>query len=42
LESLEQIRWMYNGYKINVGFTKFNSPNIDNPSDIPAVLDMLE
>ncbi len=33
-ESLEQLRWIENGYRIKIAFTELESPNIDSPSDI--------
>lgn len=33
-ESLEQLRWLENGYKIKVGITQLESPNIDSPDDL--------
>lgn len=33
-ESLEQLRWIENGYQIKLAFTDLESPNIDSPSDI--------
>ncbi|MCD4747530.1 MAG: 3-deoxy-manno-octulosonate cytidylyltransferase [Bacteroidales bacterium] len=33
-ESLEQLRWIENGYKINIEFTKFESYSIDTPDDL--------
>ncbi len=33
-ESLEQLRWIENGYKIKLAFTDLESPNIDSPADI--------
>lgn len=38
IESLEQLRWMYYGYKIRVVKTNIETPNIDVPSDIDKVL----
>lgn len=40
-ESLEQLRWLYNGYKIHVVQTEIETPNIDTPDDVPAVLALL-
>ena len=40
-ESLEQLRWMYNNWKIRVGLTTIESPNIDTPQDVDKVLNML-
>jgi 3-deoxy-manno-octulosonate cytidylyltransferase (CMP-KDO synthetase) len=37
-ESLEQLRWMENGYTIRVGISKFETPAIDTPQDLQAVL----
>lgn len=37
-ESLEQLRWMVNGYSIRVGITTIETPNIDVPSDVEKVL----
>ncbi len=36
-ESLEQLRWMYNGYKIEVGLTDEDSHSIDTPADLERV-----
>ena len=36
-ESLEQLRWIENGYKIRVGFTTERSVGIDTPEDLKAV-----
>lgn len=41
LESLEQLRWMENGYKINVQFTSIETPNIDVPEDVEKVLRLM-
>ena len=38
LESLEQLRWMYYGYKIRVVETDIETPNIDTPDDVAKVL----
>jgi 3-deoxy-manno-octulosonate cytidylyltransferase (CMP-KDO synthetase) len=36
-ESLEQLRWIENGYKIKVAFTEHESISIDTPSDLKKV-----
>lgn len=36
-ESLEQLRWLENGYKIKVGFTTERSVGIDTPDDLKEV-----
>lgn len=36
-ESLEQLRWLENGYKIRVGFTTERSIGIDTPDDLKEV-----
>lgn len=41
LESLEQLRWIFNGYKIRTVETKIETPNIDAPEDVAAVLKLL-
>lgn len=41
LESLEQLRWMENGYSIKVAYTEVESPNIDSPDDVEKVLSYL-
>ncbi len=33
-ESLEQLRWLQNGYKIKVGITDFETVGIDTPEDL--------
>ena len=40
-ESLEQLRWMQNGYKIQVRITEFDSISVDIPKDIDRVLEIL-
>lgn len=40
-ESLEQLRWMYYGYNIRVVETDIETPNIDTPEDVEAVLKRL-
>ncbi len=41
LESLEQLRWLYYGYKIRTVETTIETPNIDAPADVEAVLNLL-
>ena len=41
VESLEQLRWMYYGYKIRVVPTIIETPNIDVPADLEKVLNAL-
>ena len=38
VESLEQLRWMYYGYKIKIVETTIETPNIDVPKDVELVL----
>lgn len=40
-ESLEQLNWIYHGYKIRVGITEIETPNIDAPADVETVLNWL-
>ena len=42
VESLEQLRWLYYGYKINVVETAIETPNIDVPEDVKKVLEQLK
>ncbi|GAB4380992.1 MAG: 3-deoxy-manno-octulosonate cytidylyltransferase [Salibacteraceae bacterium] len=41
-ESLEQLRWMENGYKIQVKITEFDSISVDVPSDLERVFHLLD
>jgi 3-deoxy-manno-octulosonate cytidylyltransferase (CMP-KDO synthetase) len=40
-ESLEQLRWLENGYKIKVGITHRETVGIDTPEDLEKALEML-
>ena len=42
IESLEQLRWLYNGYGIRVVETEIETPNIDTPEDVDKVLALIE
>lgn len=37
-ESLEQLRWIENGYEIHAGITDIETPSIDTPEDLAEVL----
>ena len=41
VESLEQLRWLYHGYKVRVVETTIETPNIDVPEDLQKVLELL-
>jgi len=41
VESLEQLRWLYYGFKIKLVETTIETPNIDVPSDVQKVLPFL-
>ena len=41
-ESLEQLRWLQNGYSIIVGVTPWETPAIDSPADLDALLKFSE
>ena len=40
-ESLEQLRWIENGYKIKVGITTHETIGIDTPEDLQSAIDHL-
>ena len=40
-ESLEQLRWMFYGFSIQVVNTDIETPNIDVPADVDKVLELL-
>ena len=40
-ESLEQLRWMQNGYSIQVRVTEFDSVSVDIPKDVDRVLEIM-
>lgn len=42
IESLEQLRWLYYGFKIRTVETTIETPNIDAPEDVEAVLALLK
>lgn len=42
IESLEQLRWLYHGYKIQIVETEIETPNIDVPADLEKVLTHLK
>lgn len=41
-ESLEQLRWIENGYKIKIGFTDIETIGIDTPDDLERALKVLK
>ena len=41
-ESLEQLRWLQNGYKIKVGLTNIETIGIDTPEDLQKAEDFLK
>ncbi|MGB4415496.1 MAG: 3-deoxy-manno-octulosonate cytidylyltransferase [Paludibacter sp.] len=40
-ESLEQLRWIENGYRIKVGYTDIETVGIDTPEDLEKAIKML-
>ena len=40
-ESLEQLRWIENGYKIKVAFTEHESVSIDTPKDLERIKEVV-
>lgn len=42
IESLEQLRWLYHGFKIKTVKTTIETPNIDVPEDLKKVLTILD
>ena len=40
-ESLEQLRWLYNGYRIRVGLTDVETVGIDTPADLQRAEEFL-
>ena len=41
-ESLEQLRWLQNGYKIKVGLTDIETIGIDTPADLQRAEDFIK
>ncbi len=41
-ESLEQLRWLENGYVIRVGISECETVGIDTPADLEAALELLQ
>ncbi|UKN00095.1 3-deoxy-manno-octulosonate cytidylyltransferase [Paracrocinitomix mangrovi] len=41
-ESLEQLRWLFNGYQIKCIETTIETPNVDTPKDLEKVIHLIE
>jgi 3-deoxy-manno-octulosonate cytidylyltransferase (CMP-KDO synthetase) len=41
-ESLEQLRWLQNGYRIRVGLTNIETVGIDTPEDLQRAEEFLK
>lgn len=41
-ESLEQLRWLQNGFKIKMGLTTYESHCIDTPEDVEKILHFIQ
>jgi len=41
-ESLEQLRWLQNGYRIKVGLTEMETVGIDTPEDLEKAKDFID
>ncbi|NTW33847.1 MAG: 3-deoxy-manno-octulosonate cytidylyltransferase [Bacteroidetes bacterium] len=41
-ESLEQLRWLENGYSINIEFTEHASHSVDVPADVEKIINLLK
>ena len=41
-ESLEQLRWLQNGYRIKVGITDVETVGIDTPDDLARAEEYLQ
>ena len=41
-ESLEQLRWLQNGYRIKVGLTDVETVGIDTPEDLKRAEEFLK
>ena len=41
-ESLEQLRWLENGYRIKVGYTYQETIGIDTPEDLEKAIQLLD